>query len=165
MGIDYSACYADVIELSEITRIAPQAAEQFAAVLAKYRGGALTVELLESLARTLDEDLGGDPSSKATPHVLEGDLSGHHREEAAPAIAREILTAFCSLREAFRQATIVDGAGLELGLAAHDSQNQGCRGDEVDGVYYYIADGAWQLSPAGKKFCNSFSRKHFTAWG
>jgi hypothetical protein len=96
---------------------------------------------------------------------LEGALSGHHRAEEVPSIAREILAAFGALGEAFERATTVDGAGLELGIATHDSQNQGCRGDELDGVYYYIADGAWQLSSAGRKFRESFLRKHFTAWG
>jgi hypothetical protein len=165
MGIDYSACYADVMDWPEISRIVPQAADQFTAILAKYCGQESTEELLECLAKSLHEDLGGDPASRETPHVLEGALGGHHRAEDVPSIAREILAAFGALGEAFERATTVDGAGLELGLATHDSQNEGCRGDELDGVYYYIADGAWQLSPAGRKFHTKFTRKHFTAWG
>lgn len=165
MGINYSACYADVIVWADVCQIVPQAAGQFAAILAKYCGQESTEDLLERLARTIQEDLGGDPGSRETPYALEGALGGHHREEDVPSIAREILAAFCALADAFERATTVGGAGLGLGIATHDSQNEGCRGDELDGVYYYIADGAWRLSPAGQKFHQKFTRKHFTAWG
>lgn len=165
MGIDYCACYADVMEWSDIREIAPQAAADFVAVLEKYRGDEAVDYLLEQLARSVNEDLYGDLASREIPHQLLSCLDCSPDVKNVALQAQEILNSFRELCEEFRRKTMVQGAGLELGIGYHDSHNQGCRGDEIDGVYYYIRDGAWQLTPAGKRFGSKFERKHFTAWG
>src|SRR5437899_1112531 len=85
-------------------------------------------------------------------------------EEVAAIV--EITAAYRSLQVAFTVATSIaaTSSNLALGIGYHDSENQGCRGDEIHGVYWYF-DGAFELSPAGKKFNGQFERKFFTSWG
>jgi hypothetical protein len=43
---------------------------------------------------------------------------------------------------------VTEGLTLELGY--HDRENDGCRGDDVDGTFWEVG-GVWKLSPAAKK--------------
>jgi hypothetical protein len=167
MGIDYSADYADVIEWNAIVELAPEAAAEFMATINKHKGDEEADYLLQHLAFTIQYDLCGDPSREEAPTELINAMSGWHNDEAVDVrVAKEILAAFRKLRAAFSEATNIPTttSRLELGIAYHDSENQGCRGDELDGVYWYV-DGAYELSPAGRKFKRKFERRFFTAWG
>jgi hypothetical protein len=175
MGIDYSAGYADVIEWDAIEKIVPQVAAEFLETVNKYKGDEDADYLLRHLALTVQYDLDGDPSTDKEPAELINALCGWHEDEADDArVAKEILAAFNELRAAFATATTVsvpgaepmrvERSGLSLGIGYHDCESHGCRGDEVDGIYWYV-DGAYQLSPAGRKFQDKFQRKFFTSWG
>jgi hypothetical protein len=61
------------------------------------------------------------------------------------------------LYDAFEAAT----GGLELGMVYHDADD---RGDELDG-WEFSVDGVYVLSPAGKKYSDKITRKHWTVFG
>lgn len=71
----------------------------------------------------------------------------------------EIKAAFDNLCEAFHKKT-----GLGLDIAYRDSESDGDRYDEVDGIYWHV-DGMWQLTRAGKKMEKHVERKFFVEFG
>ena len=54
--------------------------------------------------------------------------------------------------------------GLEVFIGFHDSESEGDRYDEVDGVYFAV-DGMYELSEAGKKWDGVVERKSFVQLG
>src|SRR5438874_1779855 len=124
MGIDYCAGYADVIEWDAIVQLVPQAAADFLAEIDKHKGNEDVDYVLAGLARCYR-------FSEEDPEELRSVLSCGALAEEDAAI-EEVKAAFKKLRNAFRQATRVAKSQLELHIGYHDSQNQGCRGDEID---------------------------------
>jgi hypothetical protein len=162
MGIAYCAGYADVIEWDAVEKIAPQAAADFLAVIDKHGQRDL---LLEGLARTLQYDLCHDLSSTNKPIELTSELYLDTEEDELKA-AQKILAAYAKLQQDFEADTtaLPTNSKLTLYVGYHDSEGQGCRGDELDGVYWYV-DGAYELSLAGQKYQGKFERRFFTSWG
>jgi len=73
--------------------------------------------------------------------------------------SKDLVKAYMNLCLAFEKAT-----GLTLGLAYHDSESEGDRYDDVDGIYWHV-DGMYQLTPAGKKMKKYIKRKNFVQFG
>ena len=158
MGIDYCAGYADVIEWDANVELVPQAAAEFMATINKHKGDEDADWLLTGLAKCFQFS---DEQEDEIRSVLLCDT----RAEEDQAVT-EIKSAYRQLQEAFSRATLLAGtqSNLQLNIAYHDSESQGCRGDEVDGVFWCV-DGAYELSPAGRQFQDKFERKFFTSWG
>ncbi|MEX0671080.1 MAG: hypothetical protein WD060_11555 [Pirellulales bacterium] len=158
MGIDYSAGYADVIEWDQVAQLVPQEAAEFMAVVDKHKSVEDAQHVLAGLARCYQFD---PPETDELRTAINCETDAE--EDTAMA---ELQAAYASLRAAFAGATSIakTTSQLELGIGYHDSQSQGCRGDELDGVYWYV-DGAQELSPAGRQFEKLFLRKFFTSWG
>ena len=65
---------------------------------------------------------------------------------------------------AFRYATATGNSYLTLELGYHDSSDEGDRYDDVDGYFFHV-NGAYELSPAGKKCEKMIDRKFFVTFG
>ena len=68
---------------------------------------------------------------------------------------KEIYSAYQKLYDAFEKKT-----GLQLFIAYHDSEDEGDRYDDVNGIYWGV-NGMYQLTPAGKKMNKYVERKTF----
>lgn len=158
MGIDYAASFADVIAWKDIEQIAPAAAAGWLTVLDAVRGELTRDAVLAALAESQNCDLLDDPVE------LQQCLLAVADDDRALELACQLVTTFEAFRAAFTAATTRAGAGLTLWLGYHDSANRGCRGDDLDGVYWSV-DGAYILSPAGRAYEHVFERKFFTQWG
>jgi len=71
----------------------------------------------------------------------------------------EISKAYEKLCRAFKKKT-----GLSLSINFHDKQDEGDRYDEVDGPYW-IVDGMYELTPAGRKMEGKVQRRLFVHFG
>lgn len=71
----------------------------------------------------------------------------------------DIVESYNELCNAFHKKT-----GLKLNLSFHDSDENGDRYDDINGVYWYV-DGMYQLTPAGKKMQKYVERKSFVIFG
>jgi hypothetical protein len=158
MGIDYCAGYADVIEWNAIVELMPQAAAQFLETINRHKADEDPEYVLAGLARCFQFS---EEQEDELRSVLLCDTSDEEDEAVT-----EIKSAYRQLQEAFGTATLQPGklSKLRLSIGYHDSESQGCRGDEIDGVYWSV-DGAYVLSPAGQQFQDKFNRKFFTSWG
>lgn len=66
---------------------------------------------------------------------------------------------FDLLLAAFKRST-----GLELGIGYHNSDDNGDRYDDVNGVYFWV-DGMYQLTPEGATLKDVVERKSFVTFG
>jgi hypothetical protein len=67
-----------------------------------------------------------------------------------------IEAAWKNLAGSFTRVTTVEGKGLELQPCYRDAE-YGDRDDEVEGDFFHVS-GAYQLSPAGKKYADKIRR-------
>jgi hypothetical protein len=74
-------------------------------------------------------------------------------------VTPKIKKAYKALVAAFNKKT-----GLSLGIGFHDSDENGDRYDEINGVYWSVG-GVWQLTPAGKKHESHITRSFFVNFG
>jgi len=72
---------------------------------------------------------------------------------------KDLVKAYENLCEAFKKET-----GLEIGLAYHDSGDEGDRYDDIDGIYWWV-NGMYELTKAGKKMEKFVERKTFVQFG
>jgi hypothetical protein len=84
-------------------------------------------------------------------------------QDAVSRAIGQIEAAWKRLAESFTQATMVEGAGLELSPDYHNPDN-GDRYDEVAGGFFRV-EGAYQLSPSGKKYAGRIERASFVEFG
>ena len=73
--------------------------------------------------------------------------------------SKEQIAAYEKLQVAFEKKT-----GLDLNVAYHNSEDEGDRYDDVDGIYWYV-NGMYELTPAGKKMEKYVERKNFVQFG
>ena len=158
MGIDYSAGYADVIEWDAIVELVPPAAAEFMETINTHQGEEDIQLLLTGLAKCYQ-------FSEEQDDEIRSVLLCDTRIEEDDAVT-QVKSAYRKLQAAFSSATLLPGtqSKLQLHIGYHDSECQGCRGDDVHGVYWCVG-GAYELSPAGLKFQDKFERKFFTSWG
>ncbi len=71
----------------------------------------------------------------------------------------KIRKSFYELCDSFKTKT-----GLELHILHHDSQNNGDRYDDVDGVFWVVSN-AYELTDAGKKNEKDIERKLWVVFG
>lgn len=70
--------------------------------------------------------------------------------------ANEIMDVYDKLLTVFN-----DKTDLDLYMSYHEAQD---RGDEISG-WSWSVEGVYQLSPAGKKYKDKITRKHWTVFG
>lgn len=138
MSMGHSAAFADVIEEKGLLKIAPKEFKALQDLLAKYEVS------LEDLYRAIEDQ---EP------------LVGRDEDDDEQ-VEKELKTALKKLRAAFKK----NSGGLSLGLGYHNSDDNGDRYDEVNGIYWWV-DGMYQLSPAGKKNRKLIERKFFVQFG
>ena len=71
--------------------------------------------------------------------------------------------AYRGLQEAFSRATEVEGRGLSLFLICHARDSEGGRYDDVDGVFFAVAQ-THQYTLAGYKYREFFDLKQWTTF-
>lgn len=71
----------------------------------------------------------------------------------------EVHQAYDELLVKFKEVT-----GLQLDVSHHDSESEGDRYDDVDGVFWTVG-GVYQLTPAGKKYEDKITRSHYVIFG
>ena len=102
---------------------------------------------------------------KALMIALETSEEGLDLESLAIAIYHDeaddknVMIALENLQDSFEQKT-----GLSLTLGFHDVVECGDRYDEVNGSYW-IVNGVYQYTPAGKKYKDKIDRKMFVTFG
>ena len=164
MGIDYSACFADVIDWEDVEKLVPAAASSFLAVLDASRGELERDVVLAAFAESQNCVLPDLPTELQQCLLADMSPDDTGADNHALKLAQQLVAALSSLQAAFKAATTREGAGLSLYVGYHDSENRGCRGDDLDGVYWCV-EGAYVLSPAGRAYEYVFERKFFTQWG
>lgn len=80
-------------------------------------------------------------------------------EDIAQACSPEIEKVFLVLTKAFEKKT-----RLSLSIAYHDSESEGDRYDDVNGIYWCVGN-MYQLTSAGKKMKKYVDRKMFVQFG
>lgn len=65
------------------------------------------------------------------------DLSGYDKD---------LIEAYKNLCSVFKNKT-----GIAIGLAYHNHEDEGDIYDQVDGIFWYVIGGLYQLTPSGKK--------------
>ena len=87
-----------------------------------------------------------------------GDLALlYKREEEIPEEVREAFTGVCS---AFKAKT-----GIDISIDYHDSENEGSRYDDIQGVYWYALDGVFIRTKAGDKYKEHLTEEGFVTFG
>lgn len=71
----------------------------------------------------------------------------------------EATLAYNQLTDAFNKKT-----KLDLSLGFHDADEEGDRYDDVNG-YFWMVDGVYSYTPAGKKYRKEIDRKLFVTFG
>ena len=128
-------CWADTVDDEFIKETCPNEYEALIEVLKKYERG------LDDLG---DAGVSGDMEAGLEEMGLEDSETG------------PICDAYDALTIAFKKAT-----ELELDIQFHQAED---RGDDVDG-YFWVVEGVYVLSPAGKKYKDKIERKGWTVWG
>jgi len=138
MGMETSACHADIVDESFVKEISPKAFKRLKELVdnADYEG--FSIELL-----SIQTNYEGD---------IENELAMDLGDEDACLISN----AYQFLCMDFQ-----NKSGLSLDLKYHAKED---RGDEVDG-YFWAVGGVYELSAAGKKYKNKIERKFWTVWG
>ena len=70
-----------------------------------------------------------------------------------------VIDAWDSVCKSFHAST-----GLDLYIGYHDSDNDGCRYDDVDG-HFFSVDGMYELTEAGARIHKYVTRSHFVQFG
>jgi hypothetical protein len=164
VGIDYAACFADVIDWEDVEKLVPEAASGFLAVLDATRGKLDRDVVLAALVESQNCDLPDLPTELQQCLLDAMSPDDTEADNRSLELAQQLVAALSGLQAAFTAATTREGAGLSLYVGYHDSQNRGCRGDDLDGVYWCV-EGAYVLSPTGRAYEHVFERKFFTQWG
>ena len=138
-----SACFADVIDVKHVKKICLKEYKNFLKVLKEQQ-----VDLEDFAQQYQYEELQNDLCVEAWNKLAD---------------AFELKTRV-DYKEVEGKQVVTYSLGLTLGLGFHDVDEQGDKYDEVDGVYFTI-NGAYELTPAGKKFNSLFERKFFTEFG
>ena len=139
------ASYADVITWKAIQRICP-------------RQSAMVNLALSSAGLTLGTWLAALYYEDRT--LLQDEHPGLSDQRAD-----ELMKLFVSLNEAFEKATAVGGKGLTLcPCHASDAEADGEGAKLVDGGFFHV-EGAYDLTPAGRKFRKRFTRVFYATFG
>ena len=146
MGMGYGGDWADVMEWDEIKKIVPEEAAAF-----------------EQQLQAADVEMDRFCEAMWWHHDLALMYVAVGGEDAATQAIERIGAAWKRLAEAFTEATTVEGAGLELNPRYHDPDH-GDRYDEVEGGFFHV-EGAYRLSPAGRKYAREIRRRRFVEFG
>jgi hypothetical protein len=138
MGMETSACHADIVDESFVKEISPIAFKRLKELVDNAENGDFSMELL-----SMTTNYEGD---------IEGELAMDLGEEDA-----------CLISNAYNKLQIdfQNKSGLSLDLKYHAKED---RGDEVDG-YFWAVGCVYELSAAGKKYNKEIERKYWTVWG
>ena len=145
MGIDYSAAYADVIQLEDVQKLCPV---EYDALMG----------LLEKINVSFD-----DFASAFARDMVEDDiiLPNLDDDEQKP-FQEELLDALETLMSAFKRVTATEDGYLYLTLEHHASD--GNRADEITGGFFNVG-GVYKKTPAGERFQDIIQRKFFVVIG
>jgi hypothetical protein len=145
MPMGTSACYADVIDVKDVKKLAPIAYKNFLKVLKQQK------VTLEDFAKQYQyNDIENDKCMAAWNKLAE-----YFNENTKVMIADNggIFGNGWRMSE-----------GLQLSIGWHDLDGEGDRYDEVNGVFFSV-DGMYCLTPTGKAFNKIVERKFYTQFG
>jgi hypothetical protein len=151
MSTSPGGAYADVIAQEKVKELCP---EEFEAFLVALRES----EVVSDEMSPEDGDL--DRIQYVTQQYL---MFDDHCPPEIDAAWQALVTRFA---EVTRDEAAFGGStpGLKLFIGYHDSESSGGAYDGVDGVYW-VVDGMYELSSAGRKCQEFVERKHFVQWG
>lgn len=142
MAMGTSACYADVIDVKDVKKIAPISYKNFLKVLKEQK------VTLEDFAKQYQ--YGDIENLKCEKAWIQ--LADYFNENT-----KTIVTIpGKGLSDAYRL-----GEGLQLSIGFHDIDGEGDKYDEVNGVFFSV-DGMYCLTPTGKAFNHVVTRKFYT---
>ncbi|HYQ59666.1 MAG TPA: hypothetical protein VEP29_01350 [Desulfatiglandales bacterium] len=134
MSTTYGANYADTVDEAFVRKTCPKE-------LAAFEKAKEDVDIFPGESMAFDDAL------------------DNHSDVLEEAQYRACKEAYGKLLSEFKKKT-----GLTLMLATHDSENNGCKGDEISGEFWSV-DGVWQLTKAGKKYKRQITRQYFVTFG
>jgi len=138
MGMETSACHADIVDESFVKEISPIVFKRLKELVDNAENGDFSIEML-----SMTTNYQGD---------IEGELALDLDEKDA-----------CLISNAYNKLQIdfQNKSGLTLDLCFHAKED---RGDEVDG-YFWTVGNVYILSPSGEKYKKEIKRKYWTVWG
>lgn len=149
---------ADVVEEEKVKELCP---EEYEAFISSLRADEQYLE---------DEvDDGADAKDRdILKHVITEALMWEGPLERQ--LPQPIIDAWTALVAKFAEVTRDEYAnggtspGLTLGIAHHNSEDEGSGYDEVNGIFWWV-DGMYELTPAGVKCRDFVERKHYVQYG
>src|SRR6185295_12048573 len=123
MSNGFAGCQARIIKLDDVAKLCPIEARQF-------------VEALAATGKSFDEFC---------------QQSQYDELDQEDEVFGAVVAAWDALAAAFEKVTETEGAGLQIELNYHDSENDGDRYDDVNGGFIEVTD-YFAVTPAGKRF-------------
>jgi hypothetical protein len=145
MGSGYAAHWADVMEWDDIKLIVPNEA---AALEQQLQTAGVGMDDF-CLAISMDD---WDEVKFAVD-----------TEDGINQAISQIKSGWKDVADAFKAATTVEGAGLELEPCHHDPDE----GDRYDGIErgYFSVEGVYKMTPAGEKYADKIAQCGFVRFG